>query len=280
MVLALADNGSLLSFLERNTVTWPDLCRMLLGIGQGLSHLHSDLTRNNNNPSVCHRDVNSRNILVTSDLTCKLCDFGLALEVKGNNDNPDVNDTVGTVRYMSPELLEGSLNLRDCESALKQVDIYAMGLTFWEASKRCRDLYQGARVPAFELAFEHELGGGTRQCTVEQMQILVSRNKARPLFPSVWKDSNPAVQLLRETIEYSWDQDGEARLTALGVVERIKELEGLWERYQRNKANKASPQNNSSSSGGAREAENETLKKNNRVNMFHNNGTCHSRRRN
>ena len=50
--------------------------------------------------------------------------------------------TSTTVRYMAPELLEGALNLRDCESALKQVDIYAMGLTFWEVARRCKDLYQ------------------------------------------------------------------------------------------------------------------------------------------
>ena len=48
----------------------------------------------------------------------------------------------------------------------------------------------------------------------------------RPLFPEVWKKSNPAVQQLQETIEDSWDHDGEARLTAACILERISQLPG------------------------------------------------------
>lgn len=50
---------------------------------------------------------------------------------------------VGTIRYMAPEVLDGAVNLRECEASLKQIDIYAMGLVFWEIAMRCTDLYQG-----------------------------------------------------------------------------------------------------------------------------------------
>lgn len=50
---------------------------------------------------------------------------------------------VGTLRYMAPELLDGAVNLRDCEASLKQIDMYAFGLVMWEISSRCSDLYQG-----------------------------------------------------------------------------------------------------------------------------------------
>lgn len=63
----------------------------------------------------------------------------------------------------------------------------------------------------------------------EQMQVLVSRHKARPLFPEQWRDWT-AVRLVRETIEDCWDQDAEARLTALCVEERLHELPSLWDR--------------------------------------------------
>ena len=49
---------------------------------------------------------------------------------------------VGSVRYSSPELLEGAVNLRDAVTSLKQADVYAMGLVFWETARRCKDLYQ------------------------------------------------------------------------------------------------------------------------------------------
>jgi hypothetical protein len=83
------------------------------------------------------------------------------------------------------------------------------------------------------MAFYQELGPQRTNPTLEQMQILVSRYKARPLFPEVWKNSNPAIQRLRETIEDSWDQDGEARLTAFCIVERVQELNILWVRYKK-----------------------------------------------
>ena len=225
MVLSLANHGSLADYLKTNTLSWSQLCGMLENISQGVSHLHSDSSKRKSvehRASICHRDINTRNILVRSDLSCCLSDFGFSLKISGSNyftaggtgeticaESRSLSD-VGTVRYIAPELLEGVLNLRDCESSLKQVDVYAMGLTFWEVARRCKDLYQGAEVPGFSLAFESELGH-QRSPTFEQMKILVARNKARPLFPSVWKDSNPALQLLRETIEYCWDQDGEAR---------------------------------------------------------------------
>lgn len=44
---------------------------------------------------------------------------------------------------MAPEVLGGALNLRDCEAALKQVDVYALGLLYWESFRRCSHLFPG-----------------------------------------------------------------------------------------------------------------------------------------
>lgn len=44
---------------------------------------------------------------------------------------------------MAPEVLGGALNLRDCEAALKQVDVYALGLLLWESFRRCSHLFPG-----------------------------------------------------------------------------------------------------------------------------------------
>lgn len=60
---------------------------------------------------------------------------------------------------MAPEVLEGAVNLRDCESSLKQIDVYALGLVLWELATRCTDLYQcGVDVPSYEMPFEAEIG--------------------------------------------------------------------------------------------------------------------------
>ena len=59
---------------------------------------------------------------------------------------------------MAPEVLEGAVNLRDCEAALKQIDIYALGLVLWECAARCHDLYQGLQPPVHMLPFQAEIG--------------------------------------------------------------------------------------------------------------------------
>lgn len=123
---------------------------------------------------------------------------------------------------MAPEVLEGAVNLRDCESALKQIDVYALGLVIWELGMRCTDMQNSEPAP-YSPPFYKEAGENP---TLEQMQTLVSRHKARPLWPPSWKDT-AAARLLCETAEDCWDQDAEARLTSLCVVERLLELPSL-----------------------------------------------------
>ena len=90
---------------------------------------------------------------------------------------------------MAPEVLEGSGNLADCRMALTQVDVYSLGLVFWEIGTRCHDLYQGLPTPVYQLPYELQLG---LHPTFEDMQVAVSRNKTRPPFPDMWKDTNMA----------------------------------------------------------------------------------------
>ena len=45
--------------------------------------------------------------------------------------------------YMAPEILECAVNLRDCESSLKQIDMYAFALVLWELVTRCKDILFG-----------------------------------------------------------------------------------------------------------------------------------------
>ncbi len=39
-------------------------------------------------------------------------------------------------RYMAPEVLDDSINMKHFES-FKRADIYALGLVFWEIARRC-----------------------------------------------------------------------------------------------------------------------------------------------
>ncbi|TMS06193.1 Bone morphogenetic protein receptor type-2 [Larimichthys crocea] len=221
-------HGCLSRYLSVYTVDWSTCCRMTHGVTRGLAFLHTELYRGDQyKPAVAHRDVTSRNVLVRSDLSCVLADFGLSMRLTGNQPCcPGDDDTmaiseVGTVRYMAPEVLGGALNLRDCESALKQVDVYALGLLYWESFRRCSHLFPDEAVPEYQLAFQAELGNHP---SFEEMQILVAREKFRPRFPEAWKENSLVLRSLKETMEDCWDQDAEARLTAQCAEERLMEL--------------------------------------------------------
>ncbi|XP_056244874.1 bone morphogenetic protein receptor type-2-like [Seriola aureovittata] len=221
-------HGCLSRYLSVHTVDWLTCCRMTHGVTRGLAFLHTELYRGDQyKPAVAHRDVTSRNVLVRADLSCVLADFGLSMRLTGNrpcrsgDDDTVAISEVGTVRYMAPEVLGGALNLRDCESALKQVDVYALGLLYWESFRRCSDLFPGEAAPEYQLAFQAELGNHP---SFEEMQILVAREKHRPRFPEAWKKNNLALRSLKETMEDCWDQDAEARLTAQCAEERLSEL--------------------------------------------------------
>lgn len=232
LVLSLAQLGCLQDWLTDNTTSFSQFCKMSTGIAQGLSHLHSALRKGDTiKPSICHRDLNSRNILVRADMSCCIADFGFALktfgpryEYRGEMTLAETKSImeVGTLRYMAPEVLEGAVNLKDCESALKQIDVYSLGLVIWEIATRCHDFYINGRdnVPIYKAPYESEVG---KHPSYEQMQVLVSRQKIRPKFAPTW-GCGSAAKVVRETCEDCWDDDSDARLTSLCVEERLKSL--------------------------------------------------------
>ncbi|XP_033900436.1 bone morphogenetic protein receptor type-2-like isoform X2 [Acipenser ruthenus] len=234
LVMEYYPHGSLCRYLSLQTSDWVSSCRLTHSVTRGLAYLHTELLRGDYyKPAVSHRDMNSRNVLVKNDGTCVISDFGLSMKLTGNRlvrpgeeDNAAISE-VGTIRYMAPEVLEGAVNLRDCESALKQVDMYALGLIYWEIFMRCTDLFPGETVPEYQMAFLMEAGNHP---TFEDMQVLVSREKQRPKFPEAWKENSLAVRSLKETMEDCWDQDAEARLTAQCAEERMAELMMIWDR--------------------------------------------------
>lgn len=112
----------------------------------------------------------------------------------------------GTQRYLAPEILDESLDLRAWGRALRQADVYALALLLWEILSRCQALSPGeprgspraargplapltpgrsagAPVPPFRLAYEAELGSSP---TGAQLRRLAADERRRPLIPPAW----------------------------------------------------------------------------------------------
>ena len=95
LVFEYYENGSLYEYLKNNTVSFPELLKICLGIAAGLSHLH-----NNDSSIVLHRDIKSKNVLLRGDLTACISDFNLAIVLHKNEPPPENLDQSGTVRLV------------------------------------------------------------------------------------------------------------------------------------------------------------------------------------
>ncbi len=106
-------------------------------IASALSHMYGE--------GYIHRDVKPQNVLITPQGKSKLCDLGLAMEMKslaiGN-----APMTIGTPAYMSPEQMRGERDLK------AGTDIYALGRTmiFMLSPKRPASMETSDEVPPSE----------------------------------------------------------------------------------------------------------------------------------
>jgi serine/threonine protein kinase len=100
IVLEYMDRGSLNDIIEEHfQVPEATLAAMTYQILIGLAYLHFD--------GRLHRDVKPSNILLNSRGEIKLSDFGIARELEAEGGFAET--MVGTVKYMSPERLDGDL---------------------------------------------------------------------------------------------------------------------------------------------------------------------------
>ena len=105
--------------------------KICLDIATGLTHLHLEIQGTQGKPAIAHRDLKSKNILVSGDgsgACAVIGDLGLAVRHNSGSNCLDMplNCKVGTKRYLAPEVLDGSIKESDFES-FKQGDIYALG---------------------------------------------------------------------------------------------------------------------------------------------------------
>lgn len=99
--------------------SWEDACiRLVWQTAEALQYAHAR--------GVVHRDVKPSNILLTPDGQSMLLDFGLAT-LQGGARLTSSGSQAGTLPYLPPELLDGSVKAID-----EKADIYALGVTLYE----------------------------------------------------------------------------------------------------------------------------------------------------
>lgn len=126
LLLELCDYGSLFDVVVFPNRTMPEsvLACVARQILLGLQYLHEEA-------HYMHRDIKPQNLLVHSDGSIKITDFGISTPMKGGRSPSEAGDSlhhygfVGTQAYMSPERLVN-------KSYGPNADVWGLGVTLYE----------------------------------------------------------------------------------------------------------------------------------------------------
>ncbi|OQR81478.1 kinase [Thraustotheca clavata] len=118
LVTEFMDGGDLRNRLQNGPpLSWQQKLQVALDISEGLVYLHTL------NPTIIHRDLKSRNVLLNSKSHAKITDFGVSRET----DDSTMTAGIGTYRWMAPEVLHDG---HYSESA----DVFSYGVIMAELS--------------------------------------------------------------------------------------------------------------------------------------------------
>lgn len=117
IVMEYVDGQTLKELIRSEGRIRPDMAvRMAIRILAAVDHAHRN--------GIVHRDIKPQNIMLISDGTIKVTDFGIAHFSRGETKTMGEN-AIGSVHYISPEQAKGSVT--DAKA-----DIYSVGVVLYE----------------------------------------------------------------------------------------------------------------------------------------------------
>ena len=122
----------LLEYVEGVTVE-AEMRRTKISVVQGIGYVRQVLSALSyaHQHGVIHRDIKPANMMLTPSGGIKLMDFGIA-KIAQDRKLTQTGRTVGSLYYMSPEQIQGAIDL-DPRS-----DLYSLGVSLYEIVTNCR----------------------------------------------------------------------------------------------------------------------------------------------
>ena len=127
------DLGKYITSLQPEKIPFPEVVSIMLDVAQGLHYLHYEC-----NPAVIHRDLASKNILLTKTRQAKIADVGIAKFFPRKQNKMFASPVPGTPLYLAPETwpheetTETTATLPDVVYNEK-IDVFSFGVVLMEA---------------------------------------------------------------------------------------------------------------------------------------------------
>ncbi len=117
IVMEYVDGITLKQYIEKQrNLRWKDAVYLTIQVLRALQHAHDK--------GIVHRDVKPQNIMLLSDGTIKVTDFGIARFARSEHKTM-TDKAIGSVHYISPEQARGELTD-------EKADIYSVGVMLYE----------------------------------------------------------------------------------------------------------------------------------------------------
>ncbi|XP_047356093.1 activin receptor type-1-like [Vespa velutina] len=212
--------GSLYDHLNHSPhpLTHHQTLNITLSIANGLLYLHTEIHGTRGKPAMSHRNLKSKNILVKTNGGCVIADFALAVtQDRLTTDRVDLKQ--GAKRYMSPEVLEQTLNV-ECLESFRCADIYSLGLILWEVCRRC--ITNGVALE-YAAPYSEWLSYSNQEPSIEEMHKLVCLDQRRPPLPNRWH-YDATLSGMGKLMRECWHHKPAARLPILRVKKTLIKL--------------------------------------------------------
>jgi len=119
IVMEYMELGNLHDLLCSTLLEFNILVKIAKDTAEGMQFLHEN--------KILHRDLNSKNILLTKGLQAKVADFGLS---RKKLEDTTLSYTMGQIPWMAPEVLQVSKNYT------QKADVYSFGILMWQMVSR------------------------------------------------------------------------------------------------------------------------------------------------
>lgn len=221
LIMEYVEGESLLERVKRSAIPVTEAVGIVSQLCDGLNKAHG--------LGIIHRDIKPANVLLTSDGTPKLSDFGLA-KAESDDAGVTINGAVlGTIDFMSPE------QRRDATTADERSDLWSLGATLYQLISgksprviRLDEISQPFRdVLAQVLQEDRALRFQTARQFKEALLSCIPNNFSQPLIPSGLEAGEcPGCHATNDSLQKFCRECGESlRCSCLGCNHQIP----IWE---------------------------------------------------